>query len=156
MPASSRFSVALHLLAHLVEAPEPQTSEALAGCVRTNPVVVRRTLAGLREAGLVTSSRGPGGGWSLARPPAEVTLRDVYGALGERLLQGIDVAGPGASGGGCRIQRAVSGALDDFLDDAEALLAERLGRITLAGLATRVRELPPHDHPPSGEVSHAR
>ena len=155
MPASSRFSVALHLLAHLVDAPGPQTSEALAGCVRTNPVVVRRTLAGLREAGLVASSRGPGGGWSLARPAADVTLRDVYAALGERLLQGIDVAGPGTAGAGCRIQRTVAGTLDDFLDDAEALLAERLGRITLAGLAAGVRELRPHAHPPSGEVSHA-
>src|SRR5215216_4074782 len=93
MPRSSRFSVALHVLAHLVEAPEPQTSEHLAECVDTNPVVVRRALAGLREAGVVTSSRGTGGGWVLAREAADITLRDVYTALGERLLQGIDVAG---------------------------------------------------------------
>ncbi|MGI9089676.1 MAG: Rrf2 family transcriptional regulator [Gemmatimonadaceae bacterium] len=144
MPRSSRFSVALHVLAHLVEVPEPQTSEHLAACVGTNPVVVRRTLAGLREAGLVASSRGTGGGWVLAREAAEITLRDVYAALGERLLHGIDVAGPGAPKGGCLIQRAVSGTLDEFLDDAEALLAARLGRITVASLATRVRGLKPH------------
>jgi DNA-binding IscR family transcriptional regulator len=155
MPPSSRFSVALHLLAHLVDAAEPQTSESLAACVQTNPVVVRRTLAGLREAGLVTSSRGPGGGWSLARPPAQVTLRDVYAALGERLLQGIDVAGPGPTGAGCRIQRAVAGTLDEFLEDAEALLAARLGRITLAGLAAQVRGLQPHHHPSHDTGSHA-
>jgi DNA-binding IscR family transcriptional regulator len=148
MPRSSRFSVALHLLAHLVEAAEPQTSEHLAECVETNPVVVRRTLAGLREAGLVASSRGAGGGWWLARDAAVITLRDVYAALGERLLQGIDVAGPGARGAGCRIQRAVAGTLDEFLDDAEALLAARLGRITLASLAERVRGLEPHRHHP--------
>jgi Rrf2 family protein len=143
MPASTRFSVALHVLAHLAEAPEPQTSEQLAGCVNTNPVVVRRTLAGLREAGLVTSARGTGGGWALARDPAGITLRDVYAALGERLLRGIDVAGPRPPRGGCRIQRAVGGALDEFLADAEALLAERLGQITLADLAARVRALGP-------------
>ena len=155
MPASSRFSVALHLLAHLVDATEPQTSEVLAACVQTNPVVVRRTLAGLREAGLVTSSRGPGGGWSLTRPAADITLRDVHAALGERLLQGIDVAGPGAAGGGCRIQRAVAGTLDEFLDEAEALLAARLGRITLAGLAAQIRGLEPHPHSLPGTESHA-
>ena len=138
MPRSSRFSVALHVLAHLVGAPAPRTSEDLAGCVGTNPVVVRRTLAGLREAGLVTSARGTGGGWLLARDAADVTLRDVYAALGQRLLHGIDVAGSKGRSG-CRIQRAVAGTLDEFLDDAEALLAERLGRITLASLATRVR-----------------
>jgi DNA-binding IscR family transcriptional regulator len=142
MPRSNRFSVALHVLAHLVEAPGPQTSEELAACVGTNPVVVRRTLAGLREAGLVASSRGAGGGWTLARPAAEVTLRDVHAALGERLLQGVHVGGRGARGAGCRIQRAVAGTLDEFLDDAEALLAARLGRITLSDLAAQVRGLP--------------
>ncbi len=149
MPRSSRFSVALHVLTHLVEVSEPQTSEQLAACVGTNPVVVRRTLAGLREAGLVASSRGIGGGWLLARDAANITLRDVYAALGERLLHGIDVAGPGAQRAGCLIQQAVAGTLDEFLDDAEALLAARLGRLTLAGLAARVRglKLHPHDLP---------
>lgn len=154
MARNSRFSVALHVLVHLVQAREPQTSEQLAACVGTNSVVVRRTLAGLREAGLVASARGTGGGWTLARDPARVTLRDVSAALGQRLLQGIDVTGPGARGATCRIQRAVAGTLDEFLDDAEALLAARLGRISLAALAARVRELSPHRHP-TAKSSHA-
>ena len=143
MPRDSRFSVALHVLTHLAESREPRTSEHLAQCVGTNAVVVRRTLAGLREAGLVASARGAAGGWALARDAADVTLRDVYAALGQRLLHGIDVAGSGGRGA-CRIQRAVAGALDEFLDDAEALLAARLGRITLASLATRVHGAQPH------------
>ena len=139
MRRSSRFSVALHVLVHLGEHPgEPSTSESLAACARTNPVVVRRTLAGLREAGLVVSAAGHGGGWSLARPAAEVTLRDVYAALGERLLFAMD---PALRDAGCRVERAVSGALDDFLADAEAMLAERLGRITVADLSASVRAL---------------
>ena len=96
MPRSTRFAVAVHALTHLVDAPEPLTSEQLADCIGTNPVVVRRTLAGLREAGVVTSARGTGGGWALAHDPADISLRDVYAALGERLLQGIDVTGPAA------------------------------------------------------------
>lgn len=137
MRRSSRLSVALHILAHLAErADEPSTSAHLAACVGTNAVVVRRTLAGLREAGLVASLAGHGGGWTLARDAARISLGDVHAALGERLLLAVDVAGPGA---GCPIERAVSGALDEFLDDAEALLAARLGRITVADLAARVR-----------------
>lgn len=137
MSRSSRFSVALHVLSHLASAEEPQTSERLAACVGTNPVVVRRTLAGLREAGLVASRSGLGGGWVLARDPARISLRDVHQGLGERLLSRIDVTGPGvhrAARGVCRIQRAVAGTLDEFVEDAEAMLAERLGRITLASL----------------------
>jgi Rrf2 family protein len=155
MPRSSRFSVALHVLTHLAEAPEPQTSEHLAACVGTNPVVVRRTLAGLREAGLVDSSRGTGGGWVLVRDAAEITLRDIYAALGERLLQAVDVAGPRTPRGGCLIQRAVAGTLDDFLEDAEALLAARLNRITLASLAARVRALQPRAHSSRSASSYA-
>ncbi len=149
MSRSSRFSVALHVLSHLVEADEPQTSARLATCVGTNPVVVRRTLGGLREAGLVTSARGAGGGWVLARDPARISLRDVYDGLGEGLLRGIAVTGPGvrkAPGGTCRIQRAVAGTLDDFLDDAEALLADRLARIPLASLVRRVPVKKPGPH----------
>ena len=151
MPRSTRFAVAVHALTHLVDAPEPLTSEQLAGCIGTNPVVVRRTLAGLREAGVVTSARGTGGGWALAHDPADISLRDVYAALGERLLQGIDVTGPAvrrAPGGACRIQHAVAGTLDEFLDDAEALLAARLGHITLARLAAGVQRPGPHRHLP--------
>lgn len=140
MKHSSRLSVALHVLVHLVESREPATSESLAACVQTNPVVVRRTMAGLRAAGLVTSTAGHGGGWTLARDPAAISLGDVTAALGERMLFAVDIAGP--RGPGCRVRQAVSGALDDFLQDAEALLIARLGTISLADLAARVHALP--------------
>jgi Rrf2 family protein len=152
MNRSSRLSVALHVLVHLAEQPdEPQTSEDLAECLRTNPVVVRRTLAGLREAGLVTSTAGHGGGWLLARDAADLTLGDVYAALGERLLRAVDVRGPSQ---GCRVRRAVSGTLDEFLDEAEALLVTRLDLITLAALAARVGELAPHARTPRLPTQH--
>ncbi len=109
------------------------TSEQLAACVRTNPVVIRRTLASLREVGLVRSTAGHGGGWSLARDPARISLGEVCAALGERLLFAVDLA----LQSGCRVQGAVSGVLDDFLRDAEALLLERLGRISIGDLAAQ-------------------
>lgn len=140
MKRSNRFSVALHVLVHLAERREPSTSEHLAACVRTNPVVVRRTLAGLRQAGLVASAKGHGGGWTLGREPAAITLRDVYAALGERMLFAIDLSGGNPE---CRVQRAVAGTLDDFLHDAEALLAARLSRITIADVAAQVCALGP-------------
>lgn len=135
MKRNQRLSVALHVLVHLAERDaEPMTSEELAACVGTNPVVIRRTLAGLREAGLVGSMAGHGGGWSLARDPARISLGEVCAALGERLLFTVDLA----LRSGCQVQGAVSGVLDDFLRDAEALLLERLGRISLAELTARV------------------
>lgn len=124
---------------HLAERPgAPATSEHLAACVGTNAVVVRRTLAGLREAGLVASTPGHGGGWTLARAADALTLGDVYAALGERLLT-VGVDGADAD---CRVERAVAGTLHEFLDDAEALLTARLRGITLADVVAGLGESP--------------
>ncbi|MDO8490624.1 MAG: Rrf2 family transcriptional regulator [Dehalococcoidia bacterium] len=42
---------------------------------------LEQVVAPLRIAGLVKSQRGPGGGFTLARPPSEVTLGDVVQIL---------------------------------------------------------------------------
>ena len=136
MKRSRRLSVALHVLAHLAERPgESRTSEDLARCVATNPVVVRRTLAGLREAGLIESTAGRGGGWRLAREPERITLGEVCRVLGERLLFAVELAAPT----GCRLQAAVTDGMSGFLDDAEAMLLARLDGVTIASLAARGR-----------------
>lgn len=133
MKRSSRLSIALHALVHLHAQPgKSLTSAALATCLMTNAVVVRRVLGALREAGIVDASKGPNGGWSLGRPAAEITLRDVYGAMGERLLMRTE-SDPGDKG--CAIVRQVDRVMSEFLDDAEALLAARLARTRLSDLA---------------------
>jgi DNA-binding IscR family transcriptional regulator len=98
----------------------------------TNPVVVRRVLGELREAGIVEASKGPNGGWSLSRPAEEITLHAVYSAMGERLLIRTE-SDPGDVT--CAIVRSVDRVMTDFLDDAEALLAARLQRVRLSDIA---------------------
>lgn len=111
---------------------ETITSEELAACLSTNPVVVRRTMAGLREAGLVRSERGHGGGWSLVRDLATISLADVHAALGEPAVFAI---GNRTEAPGCVVEQAVNAAMDGALRDAEALLMQRLERISLADLS---------------------
>ncbi len=134
MKRDSKLFTALHVLAHLAAVPtRPLTSEELAGCLHTHPVVIRRSLAGLREVGIVTSVKGHGGGWTLARPPASISLGDVYVALGE---QGVlaSVQEPGRPG--CLIEATVADALEGFYAEAETMLLRRLGGISLADLST--------------------
>lgn len=138
MKRNGRFSVALHALIQMAERRgHPATSEELSACLLTNPVVVRRTMAGLRSARLVRSTPGHGGGWVLMRAADAITLRDVYNALGEKMLSNAaKVESPG-----CLVEEAVSRLMADFLGEAEALLAERLREATLADIGATVKGL---------------
>lgn len=140
MKRDSRLSFALHALLHMAEQPGvTMTSTEMAAYSGTHPVVVRQTFAGLREAGIVSSRKGRGGGWQLARPPAEVTLEQVQRALNERV---VDVSSEDVAGHeGCLVQRVVHGALDDAVAEANRVLDRHLASITLADLAADVQEL---------------
>ncbi|AKV04291.1 Rrf2 family transcriptional regulator, group III [Labilithrix luteola] len=115
---------------------EVMTSEALAEMLEANPVVLRRTLAKLRGAGIVRAEKGHGGGWALTRELSAVTLADVYQALG--------TAGPFSFGHRdekprCLIEQAVNRAVGTALAEAEARLVSHLGNVSLADVATDVR-----------------
>jgi DNA-binding IscR family transcriptional regulator len=132
MRRDSRLSGVLHVLLHMAEQPGPQTSETLARAMNTNPVVVRRIMAGLREQGLVRSEKGHGGGWTIAIDLTAVTLCDIYEALGrpEILAMGNRTDAPG-----CLVEQSVNAALGQAFNDAEALLLQRFDEITLAQLS---------------------
>ncbi|MBN8962099.1 MAG: Rrf2 family transcriptional regulator [Rhizobiales bacterium] len=132
MRRDGRLSATLHALLHIADNERPMTSAELAMCMNTNPVVVRRTMAGLREAGLVRSEKGHGGGWEIACDLSKVTLKDIYDALGapELLAVGIQLEHPA-----CLVEQAVNKTLTQAFRDAEALLIARLGDVTLAALA---------------------
>jgi Rrf2 family protein len=132
MKRNSQLAASLHALIHMAEHDAPMTSEELALCFDTNPVVVRRTMAGLREAGIVASGGGRGGGWTLKRLPADISLLDVYRGLGEPTLFHV---GPREASSPCLIDHAVVDTMAPAFDEAEALLLKRLASITLADIA---------------------
>jgi Rrf2 family protein len=131
MKRDSRLSGVLHAILHMAEAATPLTSEQLAQHMDANPVVIRRIMAGLREAGFVASSKGHGGGWILARSLEKISLRDVYEAIGAPAPFAI---GNRNESPGCLVEQAVNSALDDAFREAEAILIARLGAVTLAQL----------------------
>lgn len=116
-----------------MDAEDAVPSEKLATALNSNPVVVRRTMAGLRDAGLVTSEKGHGGGWRLSCDPEQTTLLDVYRALGSHRLFAV---GNRCETPSCLIEQAVNVALNDAFQEAEALITTQLGTLTLAALST--------------------
>jgi Rrf2 family transcriptional regulator, cysteine metabolism repressor len=88
----------------------------------------------LKRAGLVTSVRGVGGGYRLARPAAEITLRDIHAAVDERPEAVAPVTEKLA--GRSRTAAAVFAAWEAAAE-AEA---EALEGVSLADLVVRSRE----------------
>lgn len=137
MKRDSRLSGILHVLLHMAETREPMTSEDLAKAMTTHPVVIRRVMANLREAGFVHSAKGHGGGWTLTCDLAKVTLHDIYEVLGEPALFAI---GHRIENPQCLVEQAVNAALDQALQDAESLLLKRFGEVTLKDLSADFHE----------------
>jgi len=137
MRKDSRLSRMLHVLIHMDQLDAPATSEKIAKMLNTNPVVVRRTMAGLRDKGYVTSVKGHGGGWSLAVALTNITLLDIHDALGESSVFTIGLSDEHTS---CPIEIAVNKAISDALIEAEALLLERFKNVTLDVLAEGFEE----------------
>ncbi|WP_053844249.1 Rrf2 family transcriptional regulator [Paracidovorax avenae] len=132
MKRDSRLSSVLHALLHMAEHEGPMTSDALAQCLGTHPVVVRRTMGYLRDAGIVTSDKGHAGGWRIHADLGTVTLRQLHEALGEPAMFAI---GNRNESPACLVEQAVNAALEGTFAEAEALLLKRFSEITLADLA---------------------
>jgi DNA-binding IscR family transcriptional regulator len=127
----------LHVLLHMAELNGPVTSEVMATIMQTNAVVIRRIMAGLKDAGFVRSQKGHGGGWVIARDLNSLTLREVYLALGSPELFAL---GNRTESPGCLVEQAVNAALDESFREAEEVLLARFGRVTLAALSADFHE----------------
>ncbi|MFG6585650.1 MULTISPECIES: RrF2 family transcriptional regulator [unclassified Sulfitobacter] len=132
MKRDSRLSSVLHALLHMAEREGPMTSDDLAKCLGTNPVVVRRTMGFLRDAGIVASDRGHAGGWRITADLNTISLRQLHDALGEPALFAVGNRNEAPE---CLVEQAVNAALDQSFAEAEALLLARFGEITLSDLA---------------------
>ncbi|GAB2588444.1 Rrf2 family transcriptional regulator [Streptomyces capparidis] len=74
---------AMHCCLNLawVEPGQAVTAAKLAAFYELPPAYLNKQLQALARAGIVTSSRGPGGGFRLARAPERITLMDVVAAI---------------------------------------------------------------------------
>jgi Rrf2 family protein len=80
---SAKVDYAIRVLLALAAAPagSPMKGEMLATAQGVPVKFVENTLVELRRAGIVTSQRGPEGGYRLARPADEIALADIFRVL---------------------------------------------------------------------------
>lgn len=142
MAANHTLAVATHILLMLASAPEEArnergliSSEAVAGSVNTNPVVIRRVVADLARAGLVRSHPGKGGGLELIRPPERIRLYDVHAALDGPDLFAYKANRPNAL---CPVGSQVVGLLTPVFSGVQRGVERELKKTTIAQLVRRM------------------
>jgi Rrf2 family protein len=134
---NSRLALAAHILALLaIEGKDgPTTSEYLAESANTNPVVIRRVLSDLGKAGLVNAQSGAGGGVSLARPPQDISLEEIYRSVDEGKLFSLGKRKPNPT---CICGRNLQPVLTGVFSQVEEAVRTTLAGITLAQIAAEV------------------
>ncbi|HEY3527734.1 MAG TPA: Rrf2 family transcriptional regulator [Nocardioides sp.] len=142
--ANSHLTVAVHALCWLElssrRGTPTLTSERIAASLDSNPALVRRSLAPLRDAGLLVTGRGPGSGWALGRPASRITLRDVHEAIGVMPAFDLHAHEPNQE---CPVGFGIRPVLSAVYDDVDRAVADRLDRTTIADLLdTILRDRP--------------
>lgn len=137
MAVSSRCAMAIHALTYLAHWSGVQSSSRVAESLGSSSVFVRRILGQLRDASLVTSYEGSGGGWSLARESKQITLYDVYVAVEDRPALSLH-RHPNPE---CVIGRNIQAVLEREFSAAEEAMREQLRRTSIADLARRLAAL---------------
>ncbi|WP_086825206.1 Rrf2 family transcriptional regulator [Streptomyces sp. NRRL B-24572] len=131
MRISARTDYAIRAMAELACSPDrPLKAEDIAGRQNIPGRFLFVVLSDLRQARLVRSVRGPDGGYSLARPSAEITLADVIRAMDGPLVSVRDLKLTGLE------YQGAAAPLPDVWRAVRTSLRQVLESTTLADLAT--------------------
>ena len=132
MLSNTHFSMAVHVLTALaVNEGEVAGSENLARSMGTNPSFLRGLIGQLRDAGLVETRLGKGGGSLLARPSARITLLDIYRVTERRPAMTAHACDQDSSR---PVSRKIDHSLGELNHKLEDTVMKQLKEITLADL----------------------
>ena len=131
MQISSRFTLAIHIFAcvDIFKNDYKVTSDFISKSTNVNPVIIRKILLQLRNAGLIEVARGTGG-TTITRPLSEITFLDIYRAVEcveENQLFHFH-ENPNEK---CPVGRNIHNVLDDKLQRVQTAMERELQSITL-------------------------
>lgn len=131
--------------------PDPLTIPEIAEREGLSPEYTAKLMRALRQGGLVTSTRGPGGGYRLARQPQDVTAWQVIEVLGGSFFpDGFCDSHPGVLRDCVHTPNC---SIRSLWRTLESTLRDVLERITLADLQRGEQEFAMWvDAPPAAEA----
>jgi Rrf2 family protein len=131
---SDAASLALHTACFM--APDEariRTTREIASALGVSEAHLSKVLQRLARAGIVESLRGPRGGFRLARPPATLTLEDVFEAIEGPMETPGCLLGTPVCGGACMLGTLLSDldrqVRDHFSSTRISDLASAFGRL---------------------------
>lgn len=132
MQISSRFTIAIHIFACIDTFKDDFkiTSDFLASSVNVNPVIIRKILSQLKNAGLVNVQRGTGGA-TIAKPLDEITFCDIYYAV-DCVENGELFHFHENPNRKCPVGRNIHNVLDSKLIQIQTALENEMKKMTLA------------------------
>ncbi|MEO1049540.1 MAG: Rrf2 family transcriptional regulator [Bacteroidota bacterium] len=137
MQTNGKFTVAIHICTYMhYSGKELVTSQQIADSVKTNPVVIRRIIAKLREAGIIGSIAGAKGGFFLNKPVEQITLWDIYLAVKENDLFYKPKPNPD-----CAVGSNLASLVDDSFEAAELSMKGALSNTNISMLNERLEKI---------------
>ena len=131
MQISSRFTLAIHIFAcvDIFKNDYKVTSDFISKSTNVNPVIIRKILLQLRNAGLIEVARGTGG-TTITRPLSEITFLDIYRAV-ECVEDNTLFHFHENPNEKCPVGRNIHNILDDKLQRVQTAMERELQSITL-------------------------
>ncbi|WP_223590782.1 Rrf2 family transcriptional regulator [Neobacillus bataviensis] len=139
MSLSSRFAVGIHILTLLeINKNGVNSSEFIASSVNTNPVVIRKIMGMLKNAGLVKVRPGIAGALP-AKELSEISLLDVYKAV--NIVQDQELFGMHENPNpACPVGRNIQETITPLFSVAQLALEKALGNVTIQDVVLGILE----------------
>jgi len=134
---NTRFATAVHIMTLLAKSPQEWlTSEWIAGSINVNPVIVRKEMSVLREAGLIMSRQGKEGGSQLAKNAELISISEVYKAVKNTEVLGKKNQNPNPA---CNVGKEINVHLNTLFEETDQLVVNFLGDKSLKEFADQFR-----------------
>lgn len=139
MQISSRFTIAMHMFACMETFGKEYkiTSDFLASSINVNPVIIRKLLSQLKNAGLIEVARGTGG-TTAAKPIEEISFYDVYLAV-DLLEEGELFHFHEKPNPDCPVGRNIHNVLDDKLAHIQEAMENEMKKYSIADIVDDIK-----------------
>ncbi|WP_110009568.1 MULTISPECIES: Rrf2 family transcriptional regulator [unclassified Chryseobacterium] len=122
---NTRFATAVHIMTLLAKSPQEWlTSDWMAGSINVNPVIIRKEISVLREAGLIISRQGKEGGSQLAKNAETITISEIYKAVKNTEVLGKKNQNPNPA---CSVGKEINNHLKTLFEETHQLVVNFLG-----------------------------